>query len=573
MTFTPQDMIRYASVPGFRNVFALGCFETRVTIHSQQVRALNLVYALEKTDHLVEGTHLAVVGAGFCGLTVAAAASRRGASVTLFETKNQLLHLQRGCSTRRIHPRVFDWPLPVSEESDAKLPLLTWSAAPAQEVVRRILEQWQDFAADVDVRIGIRVLRVTDTAYVVVDDPTTLGGRSEPFDCVVLCVGFGLERDLHPSYWRIDDFEQSVLEEGPRKYLVSGLGDGAIADVLRLRLGDGNEPFDEWLADHWLPLVPDSLRRDILRLERSAQLLSAEDAVDLLVRTYARHLAFGVEELLSKLRERTRNDTDVIWAGPQTRPYALKATPLNRFVAAALFATADPFLKFVPGKLRSGPILQPLDGGVERDLSDRHWVPRHGPDRAFLKRVVGVPAFERLKAGVTMLGMDAPRTQIWPDGHFDEPRVRRQAPSERAPIPRSTTLYALVEESLASALTQQQALTEDASIQTRLGYGVLATTTEEEAHLLGSALKDAVQHSFERLNTIDGVARADDGLDVRGIRAAFRVCEVLLPLDAEPLPLTNAGELPIEGNVYRVHCILSHSLERVVFVGATKKRV
>jgi hypothetical protein len=38
---TPQDIIDASFVPDTNKVFVLGCFESRVTVYSQQVRALN----------------------------------------------------------------------------------------------------------------------------------------------------------------------------------------------------------------------------------------------------------------------------------------------------------------------------------------------------------------------------------------------------------------------------------------------------------------------------------------------------------------------------------------------------
>lgn len=43
---TPQEIVDATLVPGTKRVFVLGSFEQRVTVYSQQVRALNLVDAL-----------------------------------------------------------------------------------------------------------------------------------------------------------------------------------------------------------------------------------------------------------------------------------------------------------------------------------------------------------------------------------------------------------------------------------------------------------------------------------------------------------------------------------------------
>lgn len=42
MPMTAAEVITAAHVPDTHSVFFLGCFDTRVTLYSQQVRALNL---------------------------------------------------------------------------------------------------------------------------------------------------------------------------------------------------------------------------------------------------------------------------------------------------------------------------------------------------------------------------------------------------------------------------------------------------------------------------------------------------------------------------------------------------
>jgi len=51
--FMADDMLRYAAVHGFPNVYVVGCLESRVSIYSHQVRALNLVWALADSRRLV----------------------------------------------------------------------------------------------------------------------------------------------------------------------------------------------------------------------------------------------------------------------------------------------------------------------------------------------------------------------------------------------------------------------------------------------------------------------------------------------------------------------------------------
>src|SRR6185437_16381722 len=78
------ELLKRMTVPSHPAVYVLGCFAQHVTFYSQQVRAMNLIDALCKTGMLVEGSTIGVVGAGLAGLTVTAAALKRGMSVHLF---------------------------------------------------------------------------------------------------------------------------------------------------------------------------------------------------------------------------------------------------------------------------------------------------------------------------------------------------------------------------------------------------------------------------------------------------------------------------------------------------------
>ena len=88
-----STVLAHMRVPGEPAVYVLGSFERRVTLYSQQVRALNLVHALTNGGHLTPGQHVAVIGGGVAGLTAAAALLHLGLNVTLLEKQADLLPL------------------------------------------------------------------------------------------------------------------------------------------------------------------------------------------------------------------------------------------------------------------------------------------------------------------------------------------------------------------------------------------------------------------------------------------------------------------------------------------------
>ncbi len=126
-------------MPGNPSVYLVGSFARHVTIYSQQVRAINLIDALCRTGQIGRSTSVIVVGAGVAGLTAAAAALVRGASVTLVEQGTDLSPIQSEAGARYLHPHIYDWPLQAVQGSRAGLPLLDWEAGPGSQRFRRIL--------------------------------------------------------------------------------------------------------------------------------------------------------------------------------------------------------------------------------------------------------------------------------------------------------------------------------------------------------------------------------------------------------------------------------------------------
>jgi NADPH-dependent 2,4-dienoyl-CoA reductase/sulfur reductase-like enzyme len=125
--------------------FVIGAFEGGITIYKQQVRALNLLYAIHLKAQLQRVSKIAVVGGGVSGVTAAAAAAALGYEVYLFERRPILLHLQHGCDTRWVHPHLYDWPDPGSERPYAELPLLNWRESTASEVTEQIDKGFKSF--------------------------------------------------------------------------------------------------------------------------------------------------------------------------------------------------------------------------------------------------------------------------------------------------------------------------------------------------------------------------------------------------------------------------------------------
>ena len=208
MTMTPAKIIKASHVPGTHSVFFLGCFEKRVTLYSQQVRALNLVAAILDQRKVRPAGRVAIVGGGAAGITTAVAFAKAAPeleAIDVYEVHNEVLHLQQS-SKRFLHPHIYDWPDAGSDNPVAGLPILNWTAGPANEVQRHLLQQFDEAkdASLIELHASSRVERLVayEQSLVRVDVQGRPGG-SRDYDAVILAGGFGLERSTRsdtPSY-------------------------------------------------------------------------------------------------------------------------------------------------------------------------------------------------------------------------------------------------------------------------------------------------------------------------------------------------------------------------------------
>lgn len=316
-------------------LYIIGSFDRRVTVLAQQTRALNLAWAMVETGAAPTKEsgpwRVAVIGAGFAGLTFAAALSRKGtaAQIDVFEQRDSLLPLQQGSDTRWLHPHIYDWPTEGSEAAAAMLPILNWTAARSSDVVVQILSQWAKIAedqADLNLYCNTRHLQISpspaqdNTLRIECvgekrhrSDGRILGegaaeGMSKVYDAVVLSVGFGLETG-DTSYWRNETLGQPSLEEARRTYLISGQGDGAMIDLFRIRISQFRQDriLDELFSGRNLLL--DRLRE--LRnkfLKDETGLFACFQALEV------ENLQFqsDMKAVIVALRKRLRRDTDVV---------------------------------------------------------------------------------------------------------------------------------------------------------------------------------------------------------------------------------------------------------------------
>jgi FAD dependent oxidoreductase len=383
-----------ADLPG---LYLLGSVNRHITVHSQQCRAINLIHALIRLDGGLDGRSMAIVGAGFAGLTAAAyALEKTTAKVALFETAPRPLWVQDHCANRWLHPGIYDWPSPGSLEPRTSLPVLNWHADKASNVAKHVRAEWERIAArkgGFSSHFETKVDAVTAAASgnLLVE---FANGQQEEFDVVVLAVGFGLEtgRPGRISYWNDADGLDDIPPDST--ILISGFGDGGLADVLRLCLPEFRQDNLVELVRH----VPDGIREQLVDWEERFRGDGAS-----LDRYYKQLRVDRIVQKLKSLRPTVR----LTLAG-QGHLYGQRSAILNRFLVSQLRqAYGENAFELVEG---------PVDEGSLTELPN---------GRRCIK--LGVARQERAFDNVMLrLGPEAAYRRIRPESHWAADEDRRR---------------------------------------------------------------------------------------------------------------------------------------------------
>ncbi len=355
---SPEDTLTTFEID--RDLYAIGTREKRVTLYSQQTRALNLVWALTELHNSGKRPFrkVAVIGAGAAGLTAAAAlmGAPGNKEIWLFERQWDFCPMQQGCDGRWLHPRIYNWPETGSRAPSAGLPVLNWTEGRASDVARTLLEAFNKYRTN-DNRhefrayLGVHYLKINSTNKQITwmgtqadFDTSPYAARGKPegattdFDVIILATGFGFERvdPLYPtaSYWRNDQLAQLHREADQKHYVVSGFGDGALIDACRLTIdrfrqdtviyeifGENPDRFEQFLRDH--------LKNPTANL------------FDFFGHIYEEHLADPRGKLQRRVREDTSVTLNINGGKPEGNPFSVIFGPgssvLNRLLVYLLF--------------------------------------------------------------------------------------------------------------------------------------------------------------------------------------------------------------------------------------------
>jgi hypothetical protein len=423
------DLLKWFNVPGYRNVYVLGSFARHVTLYSQQVRALNLIAALVQENIISNGREVVVIGGGAAGLTAAAGAAAHGADVWVLEELEELMELQRNNRQRWLHPYIYDWPDMESQEPEADLPLLRWSAGYAEQVAIMIENEWKKLEPKYPfkVRLGVTNVGITPGEKgVTVTWHEVLENGRRPNPVVILAVGFGLEpqNDYQDSYWAEDNIDSNFRATPQRpEWLVSGFGDGAFSDLMRLCI----RRFRHAEIANLFATAPgiDDIKQQLRDMH-----CGNDQSPEFLTKSFDQ-LPLG--PLVKILKERQRQTgPEVFLTGNDAFLYGPKASILNRLVVCVLDKMGA--FRFLPGPVKPDEI-QPsktkrgfdvLLGNGRPRYFDRV-ILRHGPKPSKLENSFN--SIWKACGGHDESGLykfwkdlaiqkDVTRKQLWPNGFF-----------------------------------------------------------------------------------------------------------------------------------------------------------
>ena len=413
----PDEFLDRARVTPGVHQYVVGAWDSNITLYRQQIRALNLIYALKvgKTG-LPLGSTIAIIGAGAFGVTAAVAAASIGYKVVIYEQHQMILPMQRGCDTRWVNPRYYEWPDAGSDARYAVLPLMAWQSGSADQVAEQLSRTFQRHKDETG-----RIKLILDTIELTVR-PSRGGFRVEcryrrvdghmetedpRVDAVIYAVGFGVEADYEqntPSYWHNDDLAQVELRQRDRHYLISGLGDGGLTDLARLKV----RRFRHERIFHELF---DKLPPFFLKRLQEMRTQPADASPDWLYGQFealekAHRYRKYMDLLIDEVRGRLRGDTHV-WVNSKHASFSdaltLRQVSLTNAFLAFLIYRAGGF-EYHEGTLGrstkpNGWILTPAAGPVVRIPPGTTVVVRHGTSSAGALEAVGieVPPAERVE--------------------------------------------------------------------------------------------------------------------------------------------------------------------------------
>lgn len=475
MRLSPRQILQHMEVPlkgvdhpwrDANGLFLLGCLEpVRITLIAQQIRALNLVYALICERRIQRGSRITVLGAGAAGLAAARAASHFGCEVTVLEQRacpmSVFCPTNDGNRRRYVHPNLDRWPEEGCFVDKADLPFFKWKAGDPHSIKQAIMEELKGHPG-IRVYVNVRAtIRPTIQEKWEVDFTGSLwnfdkdsryptgheDAQTEKADLAFLSLGFGFDgksnfqgpSQLHTKgYWENDEGVWGELCRGNARsnpLLISGDGDGALIDAVCACLARFSSiPISDHkeheaavnILRNWdiLPELKDELLK-IEELIRKGRMSASElkYAYDDLLRIKGARESLGNLDKKLGLSGNSGRNGEVILATPTFDLFQPRTFAINRFLVWRCNATGH--LRHRKGKLVvTGKSLRLFDdrpdgiGGSDDLNFETHCIIRHGAVKAFRSQYEAIADICEKKIAPKN-ELDQTRIPFWPQGFYE----------------------------------------------------------------------------------------------------------------------------------------------------------
>lgn len=414
---------------GTSNVYAIGLKDNLITIHSQQTRAICLAKLLtrELLENDEELKSVCIIGGGIAGLTCALVLLENNWSdITILEQMPDLLAVQNGCDTRWVHPHIINWPDDGSEVVKSSNGTLDWSAGTASNVTYELEKEWMRRVKEILSRnskgrpeqilsvhvgvtyihasienggIGIEWIRDSRVRALGFRGSKVCDSERRTYARTIFASGFGIEHSSKHSYWRNEGLGQLHIDGLQQAYMVSGLGDGAISDLLRLTTK--NMRPDRIISDiKQVANLKDEFRRikrKVDSVDKANELRGLEEAQKIPFDLMSEFLLSsqtkgpnGVNwrELLSRFSDLKREDTKVFlfhFSG-ESFSIAFNKSPASFFSKLLLFILyKNGAFQFISDK----ECKDVVDLARKFNIKEENVIRRHGVDReAVVRRIL-----------------------------------------------------------------------------------------------------------------------------------------------------------------------------------------
>jgi hypothetical protein len=412
------------------NQYIIGIYQKGVTIHNQQIRALNIFYCLHQLDKINKDTRIAIIGGGFAGVTFASAALNCKMQVALFEKRPILLPLQNKCN-RLIHPNIYNFPSIGSENPKTDLPILNWESGTAGKVAEDVLNEFRDIRSMYEKRKELldnyyrEILDCGKIKSIQVQGDGTYIISCTKFnivncDIIVYAVGFGIEKSQYQktsSYWANTKLIQENIEDD--ELLISGLGDGAFMDVItsQIRNLDYQKLIDHFHSDdrkEMLVKLLTNVRKDYFEeLERcKAEKIEMDprfvhDEFESFYKRYGKDFLkeFELKEFKVVLHGRVRFE----------EMFQLnRASLLNSFLVFILIKTNRITYKHGKAEPQTGTTIFQIEGDSEQHIRHEKFI-RHGTSRD-----EQINEIDQLKKGLEKAGLKDLQENTYRDGDIKQ---------------------------------------------------------------------------------------------------------------------------------------------------------